>query len=217
MTKNITKMTKEEFCKEYYLTENQFLGKDIIKGVLFMQHLKELPSGSSVVVIGDILLNSLEELKEGTHLRADTINLDSLKKIPSKDYSIDADEVTCNIILPTFKGSHQFYFGLRESKLYFKDYDYIRANPSEYLESSDPLENHLADFFLKNTTEESPVESPTVEPSFVYNSSEVSSEESLGEILLRYDSREVIETYKDYLKNLSNKELLKVLKDFLVS
>ena len=164
------KLSKEEFCERFKLSEDQFFGRETIdfnlnlesleylpegcslksSGIIRFRALKELPKGCSLECSGNIWLMRLKELPEGCTLKAPYVNLESLKKLP-ENYSIEAfTDVYCDIILPTFKGSPEFYFGIWSSKKSFKDYLHIKENPLKFLRSYNPFEVALAEYFLKN-------------------------------------------------------------------
>lgn len=164
------KLSKEEFCERFKLTEDQFFGRTRFgysiycpqleylpegcslkcNGSIRLQSLKELPVGCSLECSSMMGLNSLKELSEGCSLKAKNIYLNSLKRL-SENYSIEAlTDVYCDIILPTFKGSPEFFFGIWSRKKYFKDYPLIKENPLKFLGSSEPLDVALAEYFLKN-------------------------------------------------------------------
>ena len=147
------RMTREEFCAEYGLTEDEFFGRVFIERSLptASEYLEYLPEGISLD-IEDLYLGCLKELPEGCSLKAGYIRMDSLKNLP-EEYLIDAGMVTCKIILPTYKGSSKFYFGQHESKKSFERYGYIKEDPLKFLESDSKLERALAEYFLKNPQE----------------------------------------------------------------
>jgi len=58
-------MTREEFCKEYNLTEEQFFGKEEIKGDLDLSSLTSIPEGFNPNVGGGLYLDSLTYIPEG--------------------------------------------------------------------------------------------------------------------------------------------------------
>ena len=142
------KLSREEFCIEFELSEEQFFGRELVDSVLSMNLLEYLPEGCSLKNTGSVWLDSLKTLPEGCSLKATFLNLDSLKILP-EDYLIDAERVACKIILPTFKGSSEFYFGRMWSrKKYFKDYVYVRMEPLKFLRSDSDLEKALAEYYL---------------------------------------------------------------------
>ena len=148
---NTTRLSKEEFCEKFKLTEEQFYGK-IFYDYLSDAHLEYLPEGCSLKNYNNhIYLNSLIELPEGCSLTSYEVNLYSLKYLP-EDYSIDAHIVTCNIILPTSKRSSDFFYGEWSKKRSFKKYSYIKESPLKYIRSDEPLEVALAEYFLKEST-----------------------------------------------------------------
>lgn len=143
------RISKEEFCKRHRLTEEQFYGKNLC--VHFVDsHIEYIPEGCFLNTRCSIYLESLKELPEGCRLRATHIELSSLKKLP-ENYFIEAKKVTCNIIIPTYKGSSEFYFSEWTKKKSFKDFDYIREEPLKHLGSDKPLERALAEYFLKES------------------------------------------------------------------
>ena len=148
------RLSKEEFCSEYGFSEDEFFGRVFREGSLPLDFIEYLPEGISLKSVRSIYLESLKELPEGCSLKAIFLNLDSLKILP-EDYLVDAERVICNIILPTFKGSSEFYFGsdLYYPKKSFKDYLHIKENPLKFLRSDSDLEKALAEYFLKNPQE----------------------------------------------------------------
>ena len=144
-------LSREEFCEEYGLSEDQFYGREIIKKELILDSLKELPEGCSLNSISTIYLNSLERLPEGCTLITNNLQLRSLKKLP-EEYLIDSFVVWCSIIIPTFKGSSEFYYDLY-FKRSFEKYSYIKESHLKFLRSDSDLEKALAEYFLKNTQE----------------------------------------------------------------
>ena len=142
-------LTKEEFCKVYGLTEEQFYGRETIEKDLWLNSLIELPEGCSLVCSENLFLFSLYSLPERCTLKASYINLESLKNLP-ENYLIDADMIWCDIILPVTKGSSEFYFGVHTKRRPFKDYQHIKEYPLKYLGSSSKFEKAMSEYFLKN-------------------------------------------------------------------
>jgi len=58
-------MTREEFCKEYNLTEEQFFGKEKIESYLDLSSLTSIPDGFNPTVGGSLWLGSLTSIPEG--------------------------------------------------------------------------------------------------------------------------------------------------------
>ena len=163
------KLSKEEFCDEYGLTEDQFYGRDIIEEDLGIIHSKYLPEGCSLGAYKSLRfyellelpkvcflksedtlsLPILKKLSEGCTLKAIYIDLESLKELP-ENYSVDAVWVWCKNVIPTYKGSSEFYLGEWNKKKSFKDFSYIKEEPLKFLRSDEPLEKALAEYFLKN-------------------------------------------------------------------
>ena len=76
-------MTKEQFKKQFNLTEDQFLGKEIIKGNLDLSSVTTLPEGISLTVGGDLDLYSLTTLPKGISLTVGrSLFLNSLTTLP---------------------------------------------------------------------------------------------------------------------------------------
>ena len=165
------RLSKEEFCRKVGLTEDQFYGRYFVGRDLrmnpieylpegcslkcgksiFLFSLKELSEGCFLKCVSGLWLNSLKRLPENCTLNARYVDLESLKYLP-ENYYLDATNVNCNIIVPSYKGSPEFYFGCEyHQKLAFEDYDFIQEEPLKYLGSSDSLEVALAEYFLKET------------------------------------------------------------------
>ena len=165
------RMTKEEFCKKFELTEEQFYGEIFCKNIIdayleylpegctlnttrdiYLTSLKELPLGCTLKANHSLYLISLKKLPEGCTLKADYINLHSLKKLP-ENCSIEAELVYCSIVLPTYKGSSEFYYGngFWSKKYTFEEYSYIKESPLKFLKSDSELERALVEYFLKES------------------------------------------------------------------
>ena len=147
------KLSREEFCIKFDLSEEQFFGRELVnKLFLDLQAVEYFPEGCSLECSNHIWLDSLKELPEGCSLKGVYINLRSLRVLPEK-YLIDARNVSCRIILPSFKDSPEFYFGYTSEKRSFEKYSYIKENPLKYLRSTNPLRVALVEYFLKNQRE----------------------------------------------------------------
>ena len=144
------KLSKEEFCEKYFLSDRKFYGREPVNGCLYLESLEYLPEGCSLWCRYTLFLDSLKELPEGCTLKADAIELHSLEKLPEYYFIEASNRVSCNIILPTYKGSPEFFFGDWVDKDSFKDYLHIKENPLKFLRSSEPLEVALAEYYLKN-------------------------------------------------------------------
>jgi hypothetical protein len=150
--KGTSKMTREEFCRKVNITSEQFFGRETIDRVIDLRVIKEIPIGASFNANNFIWMNFLETLPEDFEISStELVNLESLKEIPQR-YSIDAWRVTCNIIIPCSKNyqmiSEDFYFGKYSTRRFFRDYYYIKENPSKYLNSKFKIESLLASHFL---------------------------------------------------------------------
>ena len=66
-------MTEEQFKKQYNLTEDQFVGKELIKGNLYLDSVTTLPEGFNPTVGGSLYLPS--------HLKPNYTKLDSTKPL----------------------------------------------------------------------------------------------------------------------------------------
>ena len=76
-------MTKEEFCKEYNITERQFVGEDKIEGYLYLDSLTSIPDGFNPTVGGHLYLGSLTSIPEGFNPTVGgSLDLRSLTSIP---------------------------------------------------------------------------------------------------------------------------------------
>ena len=76
-------MNKQEFCKKYMLTEDQFYGKEEIKGNLYLISLTSIPEGFNPTVGGDLYLSSLTSIPEGFNPTVGgDLDLISLTSIP---------------------------------------------------------------------------------------------------------------------------------------
>ena len=60
-----------EFCREHYITEAQFYGKESIEKNLDWEHLEYLPDGISLEVKGYICLKNLKWLPPNTKIKSD--------------------------------------------------------------------------------------------------------------------------------------------------
>jgi hypothetical protein len=71
------------FCEKHGITEEQFLGKEIINGSLCLQLLTEIPEGFNPTVGITLYLNSLTEIPNGFNPTiGGDLYLNSLKQIP---------------------------------------------------------------------------------------------------------------------------------------
>ena len=144
------RLSREEFCKEYYLSGDQFHGRELIDNDLLIRS-SELPDGISLRCTRSLYLSYVKSIPEGCSLEAKYINLKSLKVLPN-NFSIKSSGVLCYIILPTHKDSPEFYFGgLWDRKRHFKEFSHIKETPLKYLRSSDSLERALSKYFLKES------------------------------------------------------------------
>ena len=76
-------MNKEEFCKEYNITERQFVGEDKIEGDLYLDGLTSIPKGFNPTIGGDLYLTRLKSIPEGFNPTVGGhLNLRSLTSIP---------------------------------------------------------------------------------------------------------------------------------------
>ncbi len=76
-------MNKQEFCKKYDLTEDQFLGKEKITGSLHLRSLTSIPEGFNPTVGGSLDLRSLTSIPEGFNPTVGGyLDLRSLTSIP---------------------------------------------------------------------------------------------------------------------------------------
>ena len=76
-------MTKEQFKKQFNLTEDQFLGKEVIEGNLDLDSVTTLPKDISLTVGGDLYLRSVTTLPEGLSLTVGGyLHLDSVTTLP---------------------------------------------------------------------------------------------------------------------------------------
>jgi hypothetical protein len=71
------------FCKKHGITENQFFGKEMINGSLWLHSLTEIPEGFNPTVGGGLFLQSLTEIPEGFNPTVGrSLFLHSLTEIP---------------------------------------------------------------------------------------------------------------------------------------
>ena len=76
-------MTKEQFKKQFNLTEDQFLGKEVIEGNLDLDSVTTLPEDISLTVGGNLCLRSVTTLPEGISLTIDGyLDLSSVTTLP---------------------------------------------------------------------------------------------------------------------------------------
>jgi hypothetical protein len=76
-------MTKNEFIKEYNLTEAQFIGTEQIEGSLYLSSLTSIPKGFNPIVGGSLYLDSLTSIPEGFNPTVGgSLDLESLTSIP---------------------------------------------------------------------------------------------------------------------------------------
>ena len=94
-------LSREEFCKEFKLTENQFFGRDVIDGDFDSEYLEYLPEGISLKCNGFVYINSIKELPKNTFLESldGTIEAMCLKEL-SEGCSLKG---TSNIYLPNLE------------------------------------------------------------------------------------------------------------------
>jgi hypothetical protein len=71
------------FCKKHGITENQFFGKEMINGSLWLQSLTEIPEGFNPTVSDSLNLNSVTEIPKGFNPTVGGyLYLSSLTEIP---------------------------------------------------------------------------------------------------------------------------------------
>jgi hypothetical protein len=71
------------FCKKHGITENQFLGKEMINGSLWLHSLTEIPEGFNPTVSDSLNLNSVTEIPKGFNPTVGGyLYLSSLTEIP---------------------------------------------------------------------------------------------------------------------------------------
>jgi len=76
-------MNKEQFKKQYNLTEEQFTGKEIIGGDLYLNSLTSIPEGFNPTVGGSLYLSSLTSIPEDFNPTVEGyLDLSSLTSIP---------------------------------------------------------------------------------------------------------------------------------------
>ena len=76
-------MTEEQFKKQYNLTEDQFVGKELIKGNLNLYPITTLPEGFNPTVGRNLYLYSVTTLPEGFNPTVGgNLNLPSVKTLP---------------------------------------------------------------------------------------------------------------------------------------
>jgi hypothetical protein len=90
----------KEFCKEYNITEQQFLGKEEIGGDLDLSNLTSIPEGFNPTVGGDLDLRNLTSIPEGFNPTVgDSLYLNNLTSIPegfnpTVGYNLDLSNLT---------------------------------------------------------------------------------------------------------------------------
>jgi hypothetical protein len=73
----------KNFCEKHRITENQFFGKEIINGSLFLSSLTEIPEGFNPTVGGSLDLESVKEIPQGFNPTVGgNLFLQSLTEIP---------------------------------------------------------------------------------------------------------------------------------------
>ena len=93
-------MTEEQFKKQYNLTEDQFVGKELIKGNLYLYSVKTLPEGFNPTVGGNLDLDSVTTLPEGFNPTVrESLDLRSVTTLP-KGFNPTVGE---NLILKSWK------------------------------------------------------------------------------------------------------------------
>ena len=143
------RLSKEEFCTKYRLTDGQFYGRKLLEDDFEYYYIDYLPEDCSFTTDEDLYLTHLKELPEFCVLKAKCLDLRTLKTLP-ENYYIDAEKVWCNIIIPTYKGSSEFFFGVYNFIDSFKNFQHIQEEPLKYLGNTIDLNRALAEYFLKN-------------------------------------------------------------------
>ena len=81
-------MTKEQFKKQFNLTEDQYLGIEVIEGNLDLRSVTTLPKGISLTVGRSLYLRSVTTLPEGISLTVGGyLDLNSKLKQNLKNYT----------------------------------------------------------------------------------------------------------------------------------
>ncbi len=82
MKKSISKQV-QDFCKNYRITEKQFLGEDTVGGYLYLGSVTSIPKGFNPTVGGDLYLGRLTSIPEGFNPTVGgNLDLGSLTSIP---------------------------------------------------------------------------------------------------------------------------------------
>jgi hypothetical protein len=87
------------FCEKHGITENQFLGKEVINGSLWLQSLTEIPEGFNPTVSDSLNLNSVTEIPKGFNPTVGGyLYLSSLTEIPEGFNPTVSDSLNLNSV-----------------------------------------------------------------------------------------------------------------------